>query len=134
MTPKQWENISEINIAKAEQQKANSVSLRALVESLLEQTFTDMQKQVQATTAAFKLSVQETKSAKSQMEDQLAKVGQMSILCIFGRERVTRRETKSVEGRCDNKCVRNLGISWLVMILSLRMDRCTIGFHWLILE
>lgn len=80
MTPKQWENISEINIAKAEQQKANSVSLRALVESLLEQTFTDMQKQVQATTAAFKLSIQEIKSAKSQMEDQLAKVGQNTIV------------------------------------------------------
>lgn len=80
MTPKQWENISEVNIAKAEQQKANSVSLRALVESLLEQTFTDMQKQVQATTAAFKLSIQEIKSAKSQMEDQLAKVGQNTIV------------------------------------------------------
>ncbi|KAM9338430.1 tektin-1 [Symphorus nematophorus] len=74
VTPKQWENISDINIAKAEQQKTNSLSLRALVESLLEQTATDMQKQVQATTAAFQLKVQEIKSAKSQMEDQLAKV------------------------------------------------------------
>lgn len=78
MTPKQYENISDINIAKAEQQKTNSRSLRALVESLLEQVASDMQKQVQATTAAFQLKVQEIKSAKSQMEDQLAKVGQMS--------------------------------------------------------
>lgn len=77
VTPKQWENISEISIAKAEQQKANSVSLRALVESLLEQTSNDMQKQVQATTAAFQLSVKVIKSAKSQMEDELAKVGQI---------------------------------------------------------
>ncbi|XP_035536347.1 tektin-1 [Morone saxatilis] len=74
VTPKQWENISDINIAKAEQQKNNSLSLRALVEALLEQTSTDMQKQFQATTAAFQQNVQEIKSAKSQMEDQLAKI------------------------------------------------------------
>uniref|UniRef100_A0A8P4KD84 Tektin n=1 Tax=Dicentrarchus labrax TaxID=13489 RepID=A0A8P4KD84_DICLA len=74
VTPKQWENISDINIAKAEQQKNNSLSLRALVEALLEQTSADMQKQFQATTAAFQQNVQEIKSAKSQMEDQLAKI------------------------------------------------------------
>ncbi|XP_070762517.1 tektin-1 [Enoplosus armatus] len=74
VTPEQWENISDINIAKAEQQKTNSVSLRALVESLLEQTAADAQRQVQATTAAFQLNVQEIKSVKSQMEDQLAKI------------------------------------------------------------
>nr|XP_019950539.1 PREDICTED: tektin-1-like [Paralichthys olivaceus] len=73
VTPQQWENISEVNIAKAEQQKTNSLSLRALVESLLEQTAADMQKQVQATTAAFQLNVNEIKSAKSQMEEQLSK-------------------------------------------------------------
>ncbi|XP_062275573.1 tektin-1 [Scomber scombrus] len=74
VTPKQWENISDINIIKAEQQKTNSQSLRALVESLLEQTASDMQKQVQATTSAFQLNVQEIKTAKSQMEDQLSKI------------------------------------------------------------
>lgn len=87
VTPKQWENISDLIMAKAEQQKINSLSLRALVESLLEQTAADMHKQVQATAAAFKRNIDEIKSAKSQMEDQLAKVGQMSIWCIFGRER-----------------------------------------------
>lgn len=81
VTPKQWENISDINIAKAEQQKINSLSLQALVESVLGQTAADMKKQVQATTSAFQLNIQEIKSAKSQMEDQLAKVGQMSIRC-----------------------------------------------------
>ncbi|XP_059205926.1 tektin-1 [Centropristis striata] len=74
VTPKQWENISDLNITKAEQQKTNSLSLRALVESLLEQTAADMQKQVQATAAAFQLNIQEIKCSKSQMEDQLAKV------------------------------------------------------------
>ncbi|XP_042269426.1 tektin-1 [Thunnus maccoyii] len=74
LTPKQWENISDINIIKAEQQKINSQSLRALVESLLEQTAADMQKQVQDTTSAFQLNVQEIKTAKSLMEDQLSKI------------------------------------------------------------
>ncbi|XP_045929228.1 tektin-1 [Micropterus dolomieu] len=74
VTQKQWANISDINIAKAEQQKNNSEKLRALVESLLQQTAADMQKQVQATTAAFQLNVQEIKSAKGQMEDQLPEI------------------------------------------------------------
>lgn len=85
MTPKQWENISDIHIAKVEQQKANSLSLRALAESLLEQTAADMQKQLQATTEAFQRNVQEIKSAKSQMEDQLTTVKQM-IVCLAERE------------------------------------------------
>lgn len=89
VTPKQWENISDINIAKAEQQKTNSLYLRALVESLLEQTATDIQKQVQATTTALQLNVQEIKSAKSQMEDQLSKVQQTREECkLNSAERV----------------------------------------------
>ncbi|XP_029298368.1 tektin-1 [Cottoperca gobio] len=87
VTPKQWENISDINMAKAEQQQTNSRSLRAMVESLLEQTVTDMQKQVQATAEAFQLNVQEVKSAKSQMEDQLAK-----ILSEFASEQRNRED------------------------------------------
>uniref|UniRef100_UPI003AAF60A2 tektin-1 n=1 Tax=Centroberyx gerrardi TaxID=166262 RepID=UPI003AAF60A2 len=74
VSPEEWECFSDINIAKAEQEKTNSLSLRALVESLLEQTAADMQRQVRATTAALQLNVQEIKTAKSQMEDQLAKV------------------------------------------------------------
>ncbi|XP_037329910.2 tektin-1 [Pungitius pungitius] len=74
VTPKQWEDISEINMATAEQQQVNSRCLRALVESLLEQTAADLEKQVQATTAAFQLKIQEVKLAKSQMEDQLTKI------------------------------------------------------------
>lgn len=74
MTPRQWENISDVNMAKAEEQKSNSASLKALVESLLEQMLADIQKQLQATAAAFQLKVQDLKSAKSQMEDQMAKV------------------------------------------------------------
>ncbi|XP_017289622.1 tektin-1 [Kryptolebias marmoratus] len=74
VTPKQWENMADLNIAKAEQQKSNSVSLRALVESVLQQTAADMQKQFQATTAAIQLNVQQIKSAKDQMEEKLPKI------------------------------------------------------------
>ncbi|KAM8839900.1 tektin-1-like isoform 2-T2 [Spinachia spinachia] len=74
VTPKQWADISENNMATAEQQQVNSRSLRALVESLLEQTAADVEKQVQATTAAFQLKTRELKSAKSQAEDQLTKI------------------------------------------------------------
>ncbi|XP_054461235.1 tektin-1-like [Anoplopoma fimbria] len=87
VTPKQWENISDINIAKAEQQKADSLSLRALVDSVLEQTAADMQKQVQATATALQLNVQEIRSAKSQMEDQLVK-----ILCEFASQQRIRED------------------------------------------
>uniref|UniRef100_A0A8C6WLS9 Tektin n=1 Tax=Neogobius melanostomus TaxID=47308 RepID=A0A8C6WLS9_9GOBI len=73
VTPMQWENISDINLAKAELQRNNSMSLRALVESLLNQTSSDLQKQCQATTSAFQLNVQELKKAKGEMEDQLSK-------------------------------------------------------------
>lgn len=63
-----------MNITKAEQQKTNSLSLRALVESLLGQTASDMRKQIQSTTAAFHQNVQDLKTAKCQMEDHLLKV------------------------------------------------------------
>lgn len=84
VTPKQWENISDINIAKAEHQKTNSESMRALVQSVLEQTAADMQKQFQATTTAFQTHIQEIKSAKSQMEEKLPEVGQGGLLdCVL---------------------------------------------------
>ncbi|XP_019716770.1 tektin-1 [Hippocampus comes] len=74
VTPVQWGNHSDFNIAKAEQQKRNSISLRALVESLLAQTASDMQKQFQATSAAFQFNIKQLKTVKSHMEDQLTKV------------------------------------------------------------
>uniref|UniRef100_A0AAV2J333 Tektin n=1 Tax=Knipowitschia caucasica TaxID=637954 RepID=A0AAV2J333_KNICA len=74
VTPIQWENFSDINVAKAEQQKNNSMSLKALVESLLEQTASDLQKQIQATTSAFQLNVHELQKLKGQIEDHLSKI------------------------------------------------------------
>ncbi|XP_061781426.1 tektin-1 [Nerophis lumbriciformis] len=74
VTPGEWERSSDFNIAKAERQKTNSVSLRALVESLLAQTAADMQQQFQATSAALQQNVLHIKTVKSQMEEQLTKV------------------------------------------------------------
>lgn len=96
MTPGQWENISDDNMTRAEQEKASSASLRVLVDSLLEQASTDLQKQLQATAASFQLKVKEIKSAKSRLEHQLAEVE-------AGRERVDRC--------CCNSCLLRLCFS-----------------------
>ncbi|XP_034023684.1 tektin-1 [Thalassophryne amazonica] len=74
VTPDQWEHFSGINITEAAQQRANCLSLRALVESVLEQTANDMQKQVQATNTAFELNIATIKMTKSKLEDQLNKI------------------------------------------------------------
>ncbi|XP_067222267.1 tektin-1 isoform X2 [Chanodichthys erythropterus] len=71
VTPEEWENLCNLNISKAEKEKNNSLSLRALVASLLEQTAADMRRQYEATGRAFELRIQETKTAKTQLENQL---------------------------------------------------------------
>ncbi|KAK0135803.1 Tektin-1 [Merluccius polli] len=74
VSPEEWEGLSGINISRAEQEKANSASLRVLVDSLLEQTACDMRSQLQATASAFQRKIQETKTVKAQMEEHLARV------------------------------------------------------------
>ncbi|XP_056140081.1 tektin-1 [Lampris incognitus] len=72
--PDEWETFSDVNMAKAERERTNSLSLRALVDSLLEQTAEDMQMQLQSTASAIQFKIHETRAAKGQMEDQLAKI------------------------------------------------------------
>uniref|UniRef100_A0A8C7IHH6 Tektin n=1 Tax=Oncorhynchus kisutch TaxID=8019 RepID=A0A8C7IHH6_ONCKI len=72
LTPEEWETFSNITILKAEHENNNSPSLRALLESLLEQTAADMCRQHNATGNALRLQVQETNTAKG-LEDHLAK-------------------------------------------------------------
>ncbi|XP_075999719.1 tektin-1 [Genypterus blacodes] len=74
VTPKEWENISDINLTKAEEQKANTLSLKALVESVLDQTASDMQFQFHATVTAFAVNIREIKDAKNKMEDHLSRI------------------------------------------------------------
>uniref|UniRef100_A0A8C1E680 Tektin n=1 Tax=Cyprinus carpio carpio TaxID=630221 RepID=A0A8C1E680_CYPCA len=71
VTPEEWESLCILNIRKAEKEKNNSLSLRALVDSLLEQTASDMRRQYEATGRAFELRIEETKTAKTQLENQL---------------------------------------------------------------
>ncbi|KAL1260996.1 hypothetical protein QQF64_008823 [Cirrhinus molitorella] len=71
VTPEEWENLCNLNLSKAEKEKNNSLSLRALVDSLLEQTAADMRRQYETTGRAFELRIQETKTAKAQLENQL---------------------------------------------------------------
>lgn len=75
VTPEEWESLCNLNISKAENEKNNSLSLRALVASLLKQTSADMRRQYEATGRAFELRIQETKTAKTQLENQLNEVG-----------------------------------------------------------
>ncbi|XP_038134538.1 tektin-1 isoform X2 [Cyprinodon tularosa] len=74
VSPKQWEDVSELNMTKAEQQKSNSLTLKALVESVLVQTAADTQAQFKATREALQLNIQQVKTVKSQLEEQLPKV------------------------------------------------------------
>ncbi|NP_001007398.2 tektin-1 [Danio rerio] len=71
VTPEEWESLCNLNISKAEKEKNNSLSLRALVDSLLEQTARDMRRQYETTGRAFDLRIEETKTAKEQLENQL---------------------------------------------------------------
>ncbi|XP_073674558.1 tektin-1 [Garra rufa] len=71
VTPEEWESLCNLNLNKAEKEKNNSLSLRALVDSLLEQTAADMRRQYEITGRAFELRIEETKTAKTQLENQL---------------------------------------------------------------
>ncbi|XP_043114385.1 tektin-1 [Puntigrus tetrazona] len=74
VTPEEWESLCILNISKAEKEKNNSLSLRALVDSLLEQTAADMRRQYEAAGRAFELRIEEAKTAKTQLESQLSEL------------------------------------------------------------
>uniref|UniRef100_W5ULF1 Tektin n=1 Tax=Ictalurus punctatus TaxID=7998 RepID=W5ULF1_ICTPU len=74
VTPREWETFSDVNISKAEKERSNSTSLRALVENLLVQTAADMRRQHEAAGSALTLRIHEIRSAKAGLEDQLSKL------------------------------------------------------------
>lgn len=63
-----------MNVEKADKQRNNSLTLRALIDSILTQTASDLRKQDEAVAVAFRNRVKETKKAKSLLESHLAKV------------------------------------------------------------
>merc|ERR1712130_460693 len=79
--PVQWQNFTEVNIAKAERERQESKELRSAVDSILRQTTDDMIEQNKLTSFQFKERVKETKIAKTQLTSHLDKVmGEISEL------------------------------------------------------
>lgn len=72
--PEDWQDYSDANINKAERERQSSVDLRSLVDGILQQTSNDMRKQCSEVNFAFQKRINETKDAKSKMEDHLNKV------------------------------------------------------------
>ncbi|XP_066492062.1 tektin-1 [Tiliqua scincoides] len=74
VSPEEWAEFSNVNVEKADKQRNNSLALRALIDSILTQTASDLRKQDEAVGVAFRNRVKETKKAKSLLEAHLAKV------------------------------------------------------------
>ncbi|KAM6958766.1 LOW QUALITY PROTEIN: tektin-1 [Aplochiton taeniatus] len=74
VTLRMWERFCDLNLGKAERERNNSLSLRALVESLLEQTASGQPAQHRGLLLCLRLQVQETRAAKEKLEEHLAKV------------------------------------------------------------
>ncbi|RNA34799.1 Tektin-1 [Brachionus plicatilis] len=69
-TEQQWENFSDVNIKSAEATRLNSVQLRNVVDSTLQQTANDMQKQIELTNRAIERRIWEEKDSKAKLEEQ----------------------------------------------------------------
>ncbi|XP_072834523.2 tektin-1 [Pogona vitticeps] len=76
VSPEEWADFSNANVEKADKQRNNSLALRALIDSILSQTASDMRKQNKTVNVAFQNQVKETKEAKNKLENHLDKVMQ----------------------------------------------------------
>lgn len=70
----QWENYSDVNIKNGEATRLNSVQLRNMVDSSLQQVANDIHKQIELTNRAFDRRIWETKDAKAKLEQQVSDV------------------------------------------------------------
>lgn len=73
-TETQWENYSDDNIKNAEATRLNSVKLRNIVDSNLQQVANDIDKQIENTNRAFQRRIWEEIDAKSKLENQVKDV------------------------------------------------------------
>ncbi|XP_019515358.1 PREDICTED: tektin-1 [Hipposideros armiger] len=69
-----WLDFSSTNVEKADKQRNNSLTLKALVDRILSQTANDLRKQCDAVDTAFKNGLKETKDARDKLAVHLAKV------------------------------------------------------------
>jgi len=72
--PDQWQDFTEVNIAKGERERENSKSLRSLTDGVLRQTTEDQLAANNLTTFQFKERIADTKRAKKEFEDNLDRV------------------------------------------------------------
>ncbi|KAM7068870.1 tektin-1 isoform 2-T4 [Molossus nigricans] len=69
-----WLDFSNTNVEKADKQRNNSLTLKALVDRVLSQTASDLHKQCDVVNTAFKNGLKETKDARDKLAVHLAKV------------------------------------------------------------
>ncbi|XP_006922280.1 tektin-1 [Pteropus alecto] len=69
-----WLDFSNTNVEKADKQRNNSLTLKALVDRILSQTANDLRKQCDVVDTAFKNGLKETKDARDKLAVHLAKV------------------------------------------------------------
>jgi len=74
VTPEEWESFSNKNVLKAESERNSSVTLRSMIDEILQETFDDQQKQCDNVDLSFAKRIEETEKAKVKLEDHLAKV------------------------------------------------------------
>ncbi|XP_011724837.2 tektin-1 isoform X2 [Macaca nemestrina] len=69
-----WLDFSSTNVEKADKQRNNSLTLKALVDRILSQTANDLRKQCDVVDTAFKNGLKDTKDARDKLAVHLAKV------------------------------------------------------------
>lgn len=75
ITPGEWQKISDGNIRLAEQERIASVTLRGVINSVLEQTQQDIIKQRKVVNTEFNRRIREVTEAKLKLEKHLTEVG-----------------------------------------------------------
>jgi len=74
VTPEEWETFSNKNVEKAEQERNSSVTLRSMIDEILQETFDDLNKQCDNVNLSLAKRIEETEKSKSKLEDHLQKV------------------------------------------------------------
>jgi len=87
-TADQWEGFSAENIAEAEKQRQNTTALRAILDGVLQSTYSDILRQKNSADVALLKRIEETRTAKEKLEDHLAKVKQQIVEMDDNAERL----------------------------------------------
>lgn len=69
-----WLDFSNTNVEKADKQRNNSLALKALVDSILSQTTSDLRRQCDVVNTAFENGLKVVKDARDKLATHLAKV------------------------------------------------------------